>query len=39
LTGIFERETSAAGRIKILLDSVYYQAHVEIDKQLVKPVR
>jgi transcriptional antiterminator RfaH len=38
LTGIFEQGTSAAGRIKILLDSVYYQAHLEIDKKLVRPV-
>jgi transcriptional antiterminator RfaH len=38
LTGIFEQQASAARRIKILLDSVYYQAHLEIDKLLVRPV-
>lgn len=36
LTGIFERETKAADRIKILLGSVCYQAHVEVEKRLVK---
>ncbi|MBO0856854.1 MAG: hypothetical protein J2P21_00055 [Chloracidobacterium sp.] len=38
LTGIFERETSDTGRIKILLDTVYYQARLEVDKRLVKAV-
>jgi|SRR5215470_8757392 len=32
LTGIFERETSAADRIKIMLDCIYFQAHVEVEK-------
>nr|AQQ74975.1 hypothetical protein [uncultured bacterium] len=32
LTGIFERETSAADRIKILLDCVSFQASVELRK-------
>jgi transcriptional antiterminator RfaH len=38
LIGIFERETKDADRIKILLDSVCYQAHVEIERRLVKLV-
>ena len=37
-TGIFERETNDTDRIKILLDSVRYQAHIEVKKSLVKPV-
>jgi transcriptional antiterminator RfaH len=36
LTGIFEREASAADRIKILLDCVGFQAHVEVDRKHVK---
>jgi len=36
LTGIFERETSAADRIKIMLDCIYFQAHVEVEKAHVK---
>lgn len=35
-TGIFERETSAEDRIKILLDCVYFQAHVEVERMHVK---
>jgi transcriptional antiterminator RfaH len=38
LTGIFERETGANCRVKILLDSVYYQARVEIDKEMVEAI-
>jgi transcriptional antiterminator RfaH len=38
LTGIFERETKDTDRIKILLESVRYQAHVEIERNLVKSV-
>jgi len=38
LTGIFERETKDIDRIKILLDSVRYQAHIEVDRQLVRSV-
>lgn len=38
LTGIFERETKDVDRIKILLDSVCFQAHVEIERRLVKSV-
>jgi len=38
LTGIFERETKDADRIKILLDSVCFQAQVEIERRLVKSV-
>lgn len=37
-TGIFEREAKDTDRIKILLDSVCYQAHVEIERRLVKSV-
>jgi transcriptional antiterminator RfaH len=36
LTGIFEREASSADRIKILLDSVCFQAHVEVERKHVK---
>jgi len=36
LTGIFEREASAADRIKILLDCVCFQAHVEVVSKHVK---
>jgi transcriptional antiterminator RfaH len=36
LTGIFERGTSAADRIKILLDCVSFQASVEVEKKYVK---
>ena len=36
LTGIFEREASAADRIKILLDCVSFQAHVEVERMHVK---
>jgi transcriptional antiterminator RfaH len=38
LTGIFERETKDIDRIKILLDSVRYQAHIEVERQLVRSV-
>jgi transcription antitermination factor NusG len=36
LTGIFEQEASAADRIKILLDCVSFQAHVDIERNHVK---
>jgi len=36
LTGIFEREASAADRIKILLDCVSFQACVEVERNHVK---
>lgn len=35
LTGIFERESSAADRIKILLNCVSFQARVEVEKKYV----
>lgn len=35
-TGIFERETSADARIKILLDCVCFQARVEVERMHVK---
>jgi transcriptional antiterminator RfaH len=36
LTGIFEREASAADRVKILLDCVTFQARVEVERSHVK---
>ena len=36
LTGIFQRETKDADRIRILLDSACLQAHVELDRRLVR---
>lgn len=36
LTGIFEREASAADRIRILLDCVSFQASVEVERTHVK---
>jgi transcriptional antiterminator RfaH len=36
LTGIFQREASAADRIRILLDSVCFQAHVEVPRKHVR---
>lgn len=36
LTGIFEREANAADRIKILLDCVCFQAHIEVESKYVK---
>ena len=35
-TGIFEREASASDRIKILLDCVAFQAHVEVERKHVR---
>src|SRR5262245_51592191 len=34
--GIFEREMKGTDRIKILLETVSYQAHVEIERDMVK---
>jgi transcriptional antiterminator RfaH len=36
LTGIFEREASAADRIKVLLDCISFEARVEVDRIYVK---
>jgi transcription antitermination factor NusG len=36
--GIFEREMKDTDRIRILLETVSYQAHVEIEKDMVKKV-
>lgn len=36
LTGIFERDASAADRVKILLDCVAFQARVEVERKHVK---
>ena len=35
-TGIFERAASDADRVKILLDSVCFQAHLEVERKHVK---
>jgi len=35
-SGIFEREMNAIDRIRILLEAVSYQAHVEIERDMVK---
>jgi transcriptional antiterminator RfaH len=37
--GIFEREMKDYDRIRILLETVSYQAHVEIDRDLLKKAR
>jgi transcriptional antiterminator RfaH len=36
--GIFEQEMKDADRIRILLETVSYQAHIEIEKEMVKKV-
>jgi transcriptional antiterminator RfaH len=36
--GIFEREMNATNRIRILLETVRYQAHIEIDRDMVRKV-
>jgi transcriptional antiterminator RfaH len=36
LTGMFEREVSAADRVRILLECVCFQAHVEVERKHVK---
>src|SRR5262249_16001473 len=36
--GIFEREMKGADRVRILIQTVSYQAHVEIEKDLVKKI-
>ena len=36
LAGIFEREMKDADRIRILLETVNYQAHVEIARDMVR---
>jgi transcriptional antiterminator RfaH len=35
-TGIFEREMKDSDRIRILLEAVSYQAHIEVDRDMVK---
>ena len=35
-TGIFEREMKETDRVRILLQTVNYQAHIEVDKQMVR---
>jgi transcriptional antiterminator RfaH len=37
-TGIFERETSDAGRVMILLQAVSYQAHLVIERETLKKI-
>jgi transcriptional antiterminator RfaH len=39
LAGIFERELNDADRVRILLQTVSYQAHVEIEKDLVAKIK
>ena len=36
LAGIFEREMKDTDRIRILLESVSYQAHIEIERDMVE---
>jgi transcription antitermination factor NusG len=36
--GIFEREMKDTDRVRILLEAVSYQAHVEIGRDMVKRV-
>jgi transcriptional antiterminator RfaH len=36
--GIFEREMKDTDRIRILLETVSYQAHIEIEKDMIKKV-
>jgi hypothetical protein len=36
--GIFEREMKGAERVRILIQTVSYQAHVEIERNMVKKV-
>jgi transcriptional antiterminator RfaH len=36
--GIFEREVNSADRVRILLLAVSYQAHIEIERDLVKKI-
>jgi len=35
-TGIFDREMKDTDRIRILLETVSYQAHIEIDRDIVR---
>lgn len=37
-TGIFERETKDEDRVMILLNAVNYQAHVELERRLLKRI-
>jgi transcriptional antiterminator RfaH len=37
--GIFEREMKASDRVRILILTVSYQAHVEIERDMVKKIR
>jgi transcriptional antiterminator RfaH len=37
-TGIFEREMKDTDRVRILLETVSYQAHIEIERVMVKKV-
>jgi transcription antitermination factor NusG len=34
--GIFEREMKDTDRVRLLLEAVSYQAHIEIERDLVK---
>jgi transcription antitermination factor NusG len=37
-SGVFEREMRDNDRIRILLETVSYQAHIEIDRNMVRKV-
>ena len=37
-SGVFEREMKEADRVRILLDTVSYQSHIVVDRELVKKV-
>jgi transcriptional antiterminator RfaH len=39
LTGMFEKELEESNRVRILLTAISFQAHVQLDKDLVKRVR
>jgi transcription antitermination factor NusG len=38
LEGMFEKELEGSNRVQILLTTIGYQAHVQLDKELVKRV-
>jgi transcriptional antiterminator RfaH len=38
LTGVFEREMSSTDRVRVLLLAVSYQAHIEIERDMVKKI-
>jgi transcription antitermination factor NusG len=36
--GVFEREMKGADRVRILIHTLSYQAHVEIEKEMIKKI-